>query len=52
MQAVQGQAFDRHMLGLKLMARESGFEVPDIFTDSVYNKTRQFRIFASQVSDG
>lgn len=49
MQAVRGQAFDRHMLGLKLMAKESGMDIPGIFMDGSYEKTRHFRIFASQV---
>jgi hypothetical protein len=49
MQAMQGQAFDRHMLGLKMTALESGMDLPEIFTHASFNKTQRFRIFASQV---
>ena len=49
LQALDGQAFDRHLLGLRTLARESGMDMPDIFTDPSYGETLQFRLSTSQV---
>ena len=48
-QAISGQAVDRHLLGLNLQARESGIELPDIFKDPAYNKSMHFNLSTSQV---
>ena len=48
-QAIKGQAFDRHLLGLRTIAKEKGIEMPAIFTDPVYGKTHHFRLRTAQV---
>ena len=37
------------MLGLRMIAKEKGIEMPSIFTDPVYSKTLHFRLSTSQV---
>ncbi|KAJ8049126.1 Peroxisomal carnitine O-octanoyltransferase [Holothuria leucospilota] len=39
MQAVTGQAFDRHLMGLYITSQELGMDVPEIFTDVSYSKS-------------
>ena len=48
-QAILGQAVDRHLLGLKLLAAEAGMETPTIFNDVAYTRSLHFRISTSQV---
>ncbi|XP_014666194.1 PREDICTED: carnitine O-acetyltransferase-like [Priapulus caudatus] len=48
-QAMSGQAVDRHMLGLKLLAIENGMNVPDIFMDTGYSLGNHWRLSTSQV---
>lgn len=40
---------DRHLLGLKLIALEKGFELPLIFSSNVYKELMHFRLSTSQV---
>lgn len=47
--AVQGQAIDRHLLGLKLQAIEDRVSVPEIFTDPSYATAMHYKISTSQV---
>eukprot|EP00094_Tigriopus_californicus_P003719 TCALIF_03579-PA protein Name:"Similar to CRAT Carnitine O-acetyltransferase (Columba livia)" AED:0.31 eAED:0.31 QI:419/0.9/0.81/1/0.7/0.63/11/0/744 len=47
---VSGNGFDRHLLGLKLIALEHGLEVPEIFNDPGYKRSTYHRISSSQVS--
>ena len=49
-QAISGQAVDRHLLGLRLIALESGMETPDIFKDSAYSRSIHFCLSTSQVN--
>ncbi|KAF9327727.1 Carnitine O-acetyltransferase mitochondrial [Podila minutissima] len=48
--AVDGQAVDRHLLGLRLI-RSSDEEVPELFKDPVYARTSRWRLSTSQISD-
>ncbi|KAK0146477.1 Carnitine O-acetyltransferase [Merluccius polli] len=47
--AIQGQAIDRHLLGLKLQALEDQVSIPEIFTDPSYAVAMNFKISTSQV---
>jgi carnitine O-acetyltransferase len=48
-QAVQGYGIDRHLLGLKLIAKENGIEVPKLYQDEGYAKASTYRLSTSQV---
>ncbi|KAG2469048.1 SKIV2 Helicase, partial [Polypterus senegalus] len=48
-QALQGQAIDRHLLGLKLQAIEEGLSVPDIFMDTSYAVATHWKLHTGQV---
>ncbi|KAF9903428.1 Carnitine O-acetyltransferase mitochondrial [Linnemannia zychae] len=48
--AVDGQAIDRHLLGLRLI-RKSDEEVPAMFQDPVFARTCRWRLSTSQISD-
>ena len=48
-QALMGQAVDRHLLGLMMLAREAGMDVPEIFTDVGYTRSTHFCLSTSQV---
>ncbi|KAG0090133.1 Carnitine O-acetyltransferase mitochondrial [Podila epicladia] len=48
--AVDGQAVDRHLLGLRLI-RSPDEEVPELFKDPVYARTSRWRLSTSQISD-
>lgn len=48
--AVQGQAIDRHLLGLKLIAKENGLAVPELYSDEGYVKSSTYRLSTSQVA--
>ncbi|KAK6326907.1 hypothetical protein J4Q44_G00025520 [Coregonus suidteri] len=38
-EAQNGKGFDRHLLGLYLIAKEEGLPMPDLFTDPLYSKS-------------
>lgn len=48
-QAMKGSGVDRHLLGLKLAAKELGIEVPKLFTDAGFVRSSHMRISTSQV---
>ncbi|XP_032274200.1 carnitine O-acetyltransferase isoform X3 [Phoca vitulina] len=48
-QAIRGEAFDRHLLGLKLQAIEDLVSMPDIFMDTSYAVAMHFNLSTSQV---
>ncbi|KPP62906.1 carnitine O-acetyltransferase-like [Scleropages formosus] len=48
-QALQGQAIDRHLLGLKLQAIEEGLSVPKIFMDTAYGLATHWKLRTGQV---
>ncbi|KAL5484736.1 hypothetical protein EMCRGX_G021281 [Ephydatia muelleri] len=47
--AISGDAVDRHLLGLRLLAKEAGMETPEIFKDPAYGKSVHFCLSTSQV---
>lgn len=49
LQAVNGQAIDRHLLGLKLAALESRMNLPELFMDSSYQYALHYKLSTSQV---
>lgn len=49
MDAVRGQAFDRHLLGLKMQALENGENIPELFMDISYMMASHFKLSTSQV---
>ncbi|XP_053625257.1 carnitine O-acetyltransferase-like isoform X2 [Plodia interpunctella] len=49
-QALQGLGVDRHLLGLKLIAKENGIAVPKIYSDAGFAKSTHMRISTSQVA--
>ncbi|KAG0040376.1 Carnitine O-acetyltransferase mitochondrial [Gryganskiella cystojenkinii] len=48
--AVDGQAVDRHLLGLRLI-RKPDEPVPELFADPVFARTCRWRLSTSQISD-
>jgi carnitine O-acetyltransferase len=48
-QAALGQGVDRHLLGLKLAALESGMQVHPLYKDPSYVRSTHFKITSSQV---
>lgn len=47
--AISGQAIDRHLLGLKMVAVEDNLSIPDIYTDTAYAKALHYKLSTSQV---
>ncbi|XP_035523487.1 carnitine O-acetyltransferase [Morone saxatilis] len=47
--AISGQAIDRHLLGLKMVAIEEKLPIPAIFTDTAYAKALHYQLSTSQV---
>ncbi|XP_059213271.1 carnitine O-acetyltransferase [Centropristis striata] len=47
--AIGGQAIDRHLLGLKMVAVEEKLSIPKIYTDSAYAKALHYKLSTSQV---
>ncbi|XP_033845368.1 carnitine O-acetyltransferase [Periophthalmus magnuspinnatus] len=47
--AISGQAIDRHLLGLKMLALQEHSPVPPIFTDKSYSKALHYILSTSQV---
>lgn len=48
-QAIQGNAIDRHLLGLKLQAIEDLVSMPELFMDTAYAVAMHFNLSTSQV---
>lgn len=46
---MQGLGVDRHLLGLKLAAKELGIEVPKLFFDPGFVRSSHMRVSTSQV---
>ena len=44
---MNGQAVDRHLFGLRLIAQEAGMEVPELFKDEAYLKSSNFCLSTS-----
>ncbi|KFV64097.1 Carnitine O-acetyltransferase, partial [Dryobates pubescens] len=47
--AIQGNAIDRHLLGLKLQAIEDLVSIPELFMDTAYAVAMHFNLSTSQV---
>ena len=47
---VNGESFDRHLLGLRLIALENNMEMPELYKDIAYKKLCHYYISSSQVS--
>jgi len=48
--AIQGFGVDRHLLGLKLIAKEHNIPVPELYSDEGYTKSAHMRLSTSNVS--
>lgn len=48
-ETVNGQAIDRHLLGMKLAAIESGMKLHELFIDSSYQYALHYKLSTSQV---
>lgn len=48
-QAIRGNAIDRHLLGLKLQAIEDLVSMPELFMDTAYAVAMHFNLSTSQV---
>lgn len=49
LQAIRGNAIDRHLLGLKLQAIEDLVSMPELFMDTAYAVAMHFNLSTSQV---
>lgn len=49
-QASSGEGVDRHLFGLKLIAREKNFPIPELYSDEAFVRSTNFRISTSQVA--
>jgi carnitine O-acetyltransferase len=47
---INGQSFDRHLLGLRLIALENKLELPEIYKDIGFTKACHYYLSTSQVS--
>jgi carnitine O-acetyltransferase len=47
--ACNGEAFDRHFFGLKMIAVESGMDLPEFFMDKTFGRALHFNMSTSQV---
>lgn len=50
--AMKGEGVDRHLLGLKMIAKENGLPIPELYADDGFVKSTHYRISTSQVSLG
>ena len=48
---ISGKGIDRHLLGLKILAMESGLPVPQLFSDTAYVRSNHFCLSTSQVME-
>lgn len=48
--AISGKGVDRHLLGLKLIAKENGLKIPQFYSDSGYLTSTYFQLSTSNVS--
>ena len=47
--AISGRGVDRQLLGLKILAMESGLPMPQIFNDTAFVRSTHFCLSTSQV---
>ncbi|XP_028395002.1 carnitine O-acetyltransferase-like [Dendronephthya gigantea] len=48
-EACNGEAFDRHFFGLKMIAVESGMDLPEFFMDKTFKHALHFNMSTSQI---
>ncbi|XP_011159104.2 carnitine O-acetyltransferase isoform X2 [Solenopsis invicta] len=48
-QAATGQGVDRHLFGLKMIAKSEGIELPELYKDVGYTRSTYFNLTSSQV---
>ncbi|XP_071629658.1 carnitine O-acetyltransferase-like isoform X1 [Temnothorax longispinosus] len=48
-QAATGQGVDRHLFGLKMIAKSEGMELPELYKDVGYTRSTYFNLTSSQV---
>ncbi|KAJ6638879.1 Carnitine O-acetyltransferase [Pseudolycoriella hygida] len=48
--AMKGEGIDRHLLGLKMIAKENSLPVPELYSDDGFVKSTHYRISTSQVA--
>ncbi|XP_018051883.1 PREDICTED: carnitine O-acetyltransferase isoform X2 [Atta colombica] len=48
-QAATGQSVDRHLFGLKMIAKSEGTELPELYKDVGYTRSTYFNLTSSQV---
>lgn len=48
--AMKGEGVDRHLLGLKMIAKENGLPIPELYADDGFVKSTHYRISTSQVA--
>ena len=48
-EACNGEAFDRHFFGLKMIAVESGMDLPEFFMDKTFSRALHFNMSTSQI---
>jgi carnitine O-acetyltransferase len=46
---VDGRGFDRHLMGLRLIAAEQGLDTPAVFNDPLYKRATTFKLSTSNV---
>lgn len=44
-----GEGVDRHLYGLKMIAKSEGIELPELYKDIGYKKSTYFTLTSSQV---
>lgn len=49
-EVINGRGIDRHLLGLKLTAIESGEAIPELFKDPAFSESCHWRLSTSQIS--
>lgn len=48
-EVVHGRGVDRHLLGLKLLAKENNIPEPEIYKDDLYKRSTYFQLSTSNV---
>ncbi|XP_028050670.1 carnitine O-acetyltransferase isoform X2 [Monomorium pharaonis] len=48
-QAITGQGVDRHLFGLRMIAKSEGMELPELYKDVGYTRSTHFNVTSSQL---
>lgn len=49
LQSILGKGMDCHLMALKQIAIENGFDLPELFTDKSFDVSNHFSLSTSQV---